>query len=75
MEKVNEEDYLKALGRRIIELREAAGMSRDDLAKVIGTTRMQIYRIETGIKKNSPTILILLRLANHFKIHLSELIQ
>ena len=36
------------VARRIEEVREAQKMSRDDLAKKMGTTRMRIWRLENG---------------------------
>lgn len=75
MNKLNEEAYLIKLGKRIRDLREAAGLSREDLAEAIDTTRMQVYRIENGIKKNSPTIILLIRIAVTLKVDISELVK
>lgn len=35
--------------RRIQEIREAKKLSRQQLAEKLGTTRLQVYRIEKGI--------------------------
>ncbi len=75
MNKFNEEAYLIKLGKRIKFLRAAAGLSREELAEAIDTTRMQVYRIENGIKKNSPTISLLIRIANALNVDISELVK
>ena len=40
--------YLEAQGRRLRELRLAAGLSREDLAARVGMTRGSIRKLESG---------------------------
>lgn len=75
MNKISEEEYLIKLGKKIFELREAKGLTREKLAYEVDTTRMQIYRIEKGIKKNSPTITLLMRISNALNIDIAKLIK
>lgn len=44
----------KTVGDRIREKRTAAGMTQEELAKAIGTTKQNIYKYETGIITNIP---------------------
>ncbi len=39
---------MKSTGIRIQERREALGLTRDDLAKRLKTSRLKVWRIETG---------------------------
>lgn len=39
---------MKSTGNRIQACREALGLSRADLAKRLKTTRLRVWRIETG---------------------------
>lgn len=43
-----------SIGKKIKELREARGMSLEDVAKVCGTTRQAIYKYENEIVTNIP---------------------
>jgi DNA-binding XRE family transcriptional regulator len=67
--------FLKKLGERIESYRESIGLSRDGLAKKVGISRMQIYRIETGSDDGNPSVLVLKKIATELKISVSELIN
>ena len=43
-----------SIGTKIKQLREARGMSLDDVAKICGTSRQAIYKYENGIVTNIP---------------------
>ena len=43
-----------SIGKKIKELREARGMSLEDVAKICGTTRQAIYKYENEIVTNIP---------------------
>ena len=43
-----------SIGAKIRELREARGMSLEDVAKLCGTTRQAIYKYENEIVTNIP---------------------
>ena len=43
-----------SIGTKIRELREARGMSLEDVAKLCGTTRQAIYKYENEIVTNIP---------------------
>lgn len=49
-----------SIGKKIKELREAKGMSLEDVAKICGTTRQAIYKYENEIVTNIPYDRILL---------------
>lgn len=49
-----------SIGKKIRELREARGMSLEDVAKLCGTTRQAIYKYENEIVTNIPYDRILL---------------
>ncbi|HZU75610.1 MAG TPA: helix-turn-helix transcriptional regulator [Dehalococcoidia bacterium] len=53
--------YLDALGERLRELREAAGLSAPELAARVGTTRSHIHKLEAG--KHAPRPEMAARLA------------
>lgn len=42
------------IGERIRELREKYGITQSELAKVVGTTKQNIYKYEAGLTKNIP---------------------
>lgn len=70
---MTEKQYLKALGKKIIHLRESQGMSVQDLAENVDISRMQLYRIEGG--ENPTSILILRRISKKLGIELSKLVD
>ena len=44
-----------AKGERIKALREQLGMTQDELAEKLGTTKQNIYKYETGVVTNIPS--------------------
>lgn len=74
MEKITaqEKKYLENLGLRIAKHREGQGLSRDDLAKRIGLSRMHMHRIEKAL--NLPNLIVLRRIAKELGLRLSELL-
>lgn len=63
----------KALGTRIIRLREQKGWSQSDLARACNKDRQAIEKLENG--KVNPTLYTLLELANALEISLPELVK
>ncbi len=47
--------------KRILELRKAAGLRQEDLARLLGVTRQTIHAIENN--KYDPTLSLTMRLA------------
>lgn len=63
---------MKSTGNRIQTRREALGLSREQLAKKLGITRMTVWRIETG---TSPLTTDELRIwARALKVKAAELL-
>ncbi len=69
---MTEKKYLKELGKRISEKREALGLSAQELAEKIDLSKVHVYRIEAG--EHSTNILILRRIAKIFRIGLEDLV-
>lgn len=65
-------NYMKC-PNRLKELREAAGLSHEKLAKLAGTIRGQIYKLETGERKLTHTWMI--KLAPHLHCNPEDLIS
>lgn len=63
---------IKAIGKRIKEMRLYKKMSQDQLAKKIDTTPAYISAIETGASKTSLSSLV--SIANTFECSLDELV-
>lgn len=63
----------KALGRRIVELREKKGWTQSDLARATGKDRQAIEKLENG--KVNPTLFSLLEIANALDVTLSVLVS
>lgn len=63
--------YLKLLGGRISERREALKYGKEEFAKKVGLTRMHLYRIEDG--QHAVAITILKKIAKELKMPLGEL--
>lgn len=57
---------LKAMGRRVAELRNQAGLTQDDLADIIGIGRGTIAGIETGGDRAG--IVTTIAIADYFKV-------
>jgi transcriptional regulator with XRE-family HTH domain len=61
-----------ALGKIISRRREAIGLSQEAFADQVGIHRTYVSQLERGLK--SPTIAVLLRLANALKVPASKLV-
>lgn len=59
------------LGKKLKELRKIAGLTQEQLSKVIGISRVNYTRYENG--KVSPDYDILIKLADYYDITLDEL--
>ncbi|WP_294272053.1 helix-turn-helix transcriptional regulator [uncultured Chryseobacterium sp.] len=70
---MNRDQLKRALGARIIELREQKGWSQSDLARACNKDRQAIEKLENG--KVNPTLYTLLELANALGISLPELVK
>lgn len=62
------------LGERIHRLRLQADQSLQDVAAATETTKAHIWQIEKGRAKN-PSMALVRRLADHFKVSLSYLVD
>jgi transcriptional regulator with XRE-family HTH domain len=65
-------DYSQIFGRRLRELRVAAGLTQKQLAERSGTSSAAISNFEAG--NNSPTLGTLVRLAHAIECNVSELV-
>ncbi len=70
---MNRDQLKRALGARIIELREQKGWSQSDLARACNKDRQAIEKLGNG--KVNPTLYTLLELANALGISLPELVK
>lgn len=70
---MTEKEYIKRIGKRIEEKREAINMSREEFSKKAKLTRMHLYRIEIGA--NAASITTLRRIAKELGVNVSELIN
>jgi putative transcriptional regulator len=70
---VTKEKLKKAIGQRIVQLREAKGWSQADLARQLGKDRQAIEKLENG--KVNPTLYSLLEVADALGISLSKLVE
>jgi len=57
---------------RLREIREAKGLSREQLSRLSNVSANMIYHIETGRK--NPTIKLLLKLSKALDVEISDLI-
>ncbi len=62
---------LKALGRKIQKLRKAQRITQEELAEMVGISRVYMGYIEQG--RESPSLKLLMRLAKRLKIKVGEL--
>ena len=62
------------LGERVHRLRIKAGQSLQDVAAATETTKAHIWQIEKGRAKN-PSMALVRRVADHFKVSLSYLVD
>jgi transcriptional regulator with XRE-family HTH domain len=70
---MNDKTYLKRLGKKIKSLREAKGLTQEQLAERLDTKHTQIGRMERG-EANS-TINMLRKLAEELDVPISELVR
>jgi transcriptional regulator with XRE-family HTH domain len=56
----------RSFGQRLQQLREAAGLTRDELAERAGTSRQYLWRIETD--KQVPSWVLVCQLADALKL-------
>lgn len=63
---------LKAIGRRVRELREDEGVGQEELAASIGVSRSTIAGIETGGDRGG--ILTMVAIADHYKVPMDWLL-
>ncbi len=68
-----EDDFLRRFGNRLRALREARGLTQEELADDAGFSRSYYSDIETG--KRNISILNLRRLAQSLNVSLSELLD
>ena len=64
---------MKIFGQRMREEREKQGMSQDDLAKVIGTSKQVLSRYETG--QRTPRVDMALMIATALHVELTALLN
>ena len=70
---VSKEKYLKRFGRRVKELRMAAGISQAELASRIGKDQQSIQRLEAG--KINPSLFYLFEVASGLNMYVEELLH
>lgn len=63
---------LKAIGRRIQDLRRAEGIGQEDLAAIVGVSRSTIAGIETGGDRGG--IETMIAIADHYKVPMDWLL-
>lgn len=56
---------------RVQSLREASGMTQEELAREVGVSRQTVIAIEKG--NYTPSVLLALKLARHFKRHVDDI--
>lgn len=59
------------VGNKLRELRKARGLSQEEVARAVGTTRQTITSIEVG--KYTASLPLALRLAQYFGVTVEEL--
>lgn len=59
------------VGNKLWELRKARGLSQEEVARAVGTTRQTITSIEVG--KYTASLPLALRLAQYFGVTVEEL--
>lgn len=65
------EQVLRAVGRRVAELRSAAGLTQEVLAEELGVSVTYLQRIEAGTE--NLTVRSLVRLAGHLSTSVANL--
>ena len=71
-ERINFSEQLSVLGARIRELRQAKGLSQEELADQAGCHRTYIGMLERG--QSNPSLAILFRVAGVLKVDVTELL-
>lgn len=66
-----EKEYIKKVGKRIVQLRENLNIKQIDLATAINIEDSALRRIESG--RTNPTVKTLLKIANGLEVDLKEL--
>ena len=67
------EDYLKAFGKHLKQIREEKSLSQRDLAFKIGRDKSAYQRVEWGM--TNPSLIYLMEIAKGLEISLPELID
>ena len=67
------EKILDSIVTQLVDLRKAKGLSHEKLAQKVGVTRPAISYIES--RKNKPTLLLCLKMAEALDVSLAELIN
>ncbi|MBK9800235.1 MAG: helix-turn-helix transcriptional regulator [Bacteroidetes bacterium] len=70
---MDEDEYLKLLSQKILDLRMKRGMTQVAMAEKMGTLHSQITRLESGIV--NPKITMLRRVANALNVSIGELVN
>jgi len=65
-------DYAQQLGNRVRSTREAAGLTREQLAQQVGVTEAMIGHIENGIRL--PSLPVAIRLAEALNVTADDLL-
>ncbi len=73
MKKKSNKKFLKALGKRVKEIRKQNKISQDQLSFEVGIRREQIVRIEAGTQNSG--IDILRKIAEIFEMKLKDLLD
>ena len=67
------DSLIRSVGRRVAELRAAAGLTQADLAEQVGVSIQYLQRIEAGAE--NLTLRSLVRLANVLETEVGELLR
>ncbi len=70
---LNDDETLKRLGERILQLRKEAGKSQNNLAYECGWDKPNLRKIEKG--KTNPTVKTLIKLCNALNVSLADLFE
>lgn len=70
---MKDETYLKKLGLKVLQLREAKDISQRELARRVKSNNTQIERIETGMVNSS--INMLRKIAKEFDMTIGKLVD
>lgn len=67
------ERFQQRLASRLLELRQTAGLSQEQLAVRAGITRQHLQRLEAG--QNDPKLETVFKLARAFRMSIGELVD